>query len=37
MDICREADPPDVQVERRIVKCYLYTENTDQALPEKQT
>jgi peptide/nickel transport system ATP-binding protein len=27
MDICREADPPDVQVERRMVKCYLYTEN----------
>jgi len=37
MDICREVDPPDVQVERRMVKCYLYTENTDQALPEKQT
>jgi peptide/nickel transport system ATP-binding protein len=37
MDICREADPPDVQVERRIVKCYLYTEDTGQALPGKQT
>jgi peptide/nickel transport system ATP-binding protein len=37
MDICREADPPDAQIERRIVKCYLYTEKSDQALPEKQT
>lgn len=37
MDICREADPPDVQVERRIVKCYLYTEDTGQASPGKQT
>ena len=26
MEICRQVDPPDVQVERRIVKCYLYTE-----------
>ena len=26
MDICRQVDPPDVQVERQIVKCYLYTE-----------
>ena len=24
MDICRQADPPDVQVEGRTVKCYLY-------------
>ncbi len=24
MDICRKADPPDVQVEQRTVKCYLY-------------
>ncbi len=30
MDICREADPPDVQVDRRLVKCYLYTEHTGQ-------
>ena len=35
MDICRKADPPDVQVEQRIVKCYLYTEHTGQASPEK--
>jgi peptide/nickel transport system ATP-binding protein len=27
MDICREVDPPDVQVEQRVVKCYLYTEH----------
>jgi peptide/nickel transport system ATP-binding protein len=24
MDICRKADPPDVQVGRQTVKCYLY-------------
>jgi len=30
MDICREVDPPDIQVEQRVVKCYLYSENTDQ-------
>jgi len=30
MNICREVDPPDVQVERRMVKCYLYTENAGQ-------
>jgi peptide/nickel transport system ATP-binding protein len=24
MDICRKADPPDVEVEGRTVKCYLY-------------
>lgn len=28
MDICRQADPPDVQVERRTVKCYLYHDNS---------
>ena len=27
MDICRQVDPPDVQVEQRKVKCYLYTEH----------
>jgi len=26
MDICRQVDPPDVEVEGRTVKCYLYTE-----------
>ncbi|HEX5944569.1 MAG TPA: ABC transporter ATP-binding protein [Anaerolineales bacterium] len=31
MAICREVDPPDVQVERRIVKCYLYTEHAEPA------
>jgi peptide/nickel transport system ATP-binding protein len=36
MDICREADPPDVQVNRRLVKCYLYTENASQASPGEQ-
>jgi peptide/nickel transport system ATP-binding protein len=36
MDICREADPPDVQVERRLVKCYLYTEHARQASPGEQ-
>lgn len=34
MDICREADPPDVQIERRLVKCYLYTEHTGQNAQE---
>src|SRR5512139_2282698 len=34
MDICREADPPDVQVDRRLVKCYLYTEQTGQNAQE---
>ena len=24
MDICRQADPPDVEAEGRTVKCYLY-------------
>jgi peptide/nickel transport system ATP-binding protein len=31
MDICRQADPPDVQVEQQVVKCYLYTEHAGQA------
>ena len=31
MEICREIDPPDVQVERRLVKCYLYTEHAEPA------
>jgi peptide/nickel transport system ATP-binding protein len=26
MDICRKVDPPDVQVGRQTVKCYLYKE-----------
>jgi len=37
MDICREVDPPDVQVERRMVKCYLYTEHAERLSPEEQT
>jgi peptide/nickel transport system ATP-binding protein len=35
MDICRQVDPPDVQIERRLVKCYLYTEHTGQVSPTK--
>jgi peptide/nickel transport system ATP-binding protein len=27
MSICRSADPPDVEVAGRVVKCYLYTEH----------
>jgi peptide/nickel transport system ATP-binding protein len=27
MDICRMADPPDIQVDRQTVKCYLYSEH----------
>lgn len=30
MDICRQVDPPDVQVETRTVKCYLYSEKPSQ-------
>lgn len=30
MDICRQADPPDVEVEGRTVKCYLYTDDGKQ-------
>jgi peptide/nickel transport system ATP-binding protein len=32
MDICHEADPPDVDVEGRTVKCYLYTEAAAQEI-----
>jgi peptide/nickel transport system ATP-binding protein len=28
MDICRQADPPDVQVGLRMVKCYLYRDDS---------
>ena len=31
MDICRKADPPDVQVGQQTVKCYLYSENVEKA------
>jgi peptide/nickel transport system ATP-binding protein len=31
MEICRQQDPPDVQVEGRTVKCYLYTEHAEPA------
>lgn len=34
MDICRTADPPDVQVGKQTVKCYLYTEHAQQATAE---
>jgi peptide/nickel transport system ATP-binding protein len=30
MDICRQVDPPDVQVDKRTVKCYLYSEQVQQ-------
>ena len=30
MDICRQADPPDVAVDGRTVKCYLFTDLTTQ-------
>ena len=33
MDICREADPPDVEVEGRTVKCYLYTDDAKSDIP----
>ncbi|MBZ0304079.1 MAG: ABC transporter ATP-binding protein [Anaerolineae bacterium] len=31
MDICRQADPPDVQVGQQTVKCYLYSEHGEKA------
>lgn len=31
MDICREVDPPDVQVGRQTVKCYLYSQQVQNA------
>jgi peptide/nickel transport system ATP-binding protein len=31
MDICRNADPPDIQVGRQTVKCYLYSEHVEKA------
>ena len=34
MDICREADPPDVQVGQQTVKCYLYSEHAEKAATE---
>ena len=37
MEICRQVDPPDVQVERRLVKCYLYTEHAELASAGKQS
>ena len=36
MDICRKADPPDVQVGQQTVKCYLYSEHVEKAAPEAQ-
>jgi peptide/nickel transport system ATP-binding protein len=36
MDICRKADPPDVQVGQQTVKCYLYTEHTENVAAEEQ-
>lgn len=33
MEICRQVDPPDVQIDQRIVKCYLYTEHAGQPRP----
>jgi peptide/nickel transport system ATP-binding protein len=36
MEICRQQDPPDVQVEGRTVKCYLYTEHAEPASAGKQ-
>ena len=29
MDVCREADPPDYEVEGRFVKCYLYADGAE--------
>jgi peptide/nickel transport system ATP-binding protein len=32
MDICHTADPPDLEVDGRMVKCYLYTNDAKQRL-----
>ena len=36
MDICRQADPPDVQVGQQIVKCYLYSDHVEKTKAEAQ-
>jgi peptide/nickel transport system ATP-binding protein len=33
MQICRQVDPPDVQVNQQTVKCYLYTEHAGRPEP----
>ncbi|MCC6454673.1 MAG: ABC transporter ATP-binding protein [Caldilineaceae bacterium] len=35
MSICRQADPPDIEVDGRTVKCYLYTEDNQTIDQEK--
>jgi peptide/nickel transport system ATP-binding protein len=35
MSICRQVDPPDIEVDGRTVKCYLYLENEQQ--PNQKT
>ncbi|MBC6937759.1 MAG: ABC transporter ATP-binding protein [Chloroflexi bacterium] len=37
MDICRKADPPDVQVGRQTVKCYLYSGHGENAAAGSQS
>jgi peptide/nickel transport system ATP-binding protein len=37
MDICRKADPPDVQVGQQTAKCYLYSSQTDTAPSGERT
>lgn len=37
MEICRQVDPPDVQVEQSTVKCYLYTEHARQNAGQTET
>lgn len=34
MSVCRQADPPDVEVDGRIVKCYLYTNENPKTKAE---
>ncbi len=35
MEICRRADPPDVEADSRTVKCYLYGDKRERAAPGK--
>jgi peptide/nickel transport system ATP-binding protein len=34
MEICRQVDPPDVLVEQRTVKCFLYTDQAPQKVAQ---
>jgi peptide/nickel transport system ATP-binding protein len=37
MSICRQVDPPDIEVDGRTVKCYLYTDDRQAVQPPNPT